>query len=125
MRLSNCIGGQLCSDVLFSFCCSWRLDGSPRPISSNTCRRLVSSICSYLAAIFALVVWLVGFIGALALKDVGQPTPSALMVALICGVIFAGLTLIPDVMRAINGVVRIPGEAYPLIGAVLGYAIKR
>ncbi|MGI9409323.1 MAG: hypothetical protein ACR2OV_04570 [Hyphomicrobiaceae bacterium] len=78
-----------------------------------------------LAAIFALVVWLVGFIGALALKDVGQPTPSTLMVALVCAAIFAGMTLVPDVMRAINGLVRIPVSAYPLIGAVVGYAIKR
>lgn len=78
-----------------------------------------------LAAIFALVVWLVGFIGALVLKDVGQPTPSTLVVALVCAAIFAGLTLIPDVMRAINSVVRIPVTAYPLIGAVIGYAVKR
>ena len=78
-----------------------------------------------MAAIFALVVWLVGFIGALVLKDVGQPTPSTLVVALVCALIFAGLTLIPDVMSAINGLVRIPVVAYPLIGAVIGYAIKR
>jgi hypothetical protein len=78
-----------------------------------------------LAAIFALVVWLVGFIGALVLKDVGQPNPSTLVVALVCACIFAGITLIPDVMKAINGVVRVPVQAYPLIGAVIGYAIKR
>lgn len=78
-----------------------------------------------MAAIFAVIVWLVGFIGALVLKDVGQPTPSTLLVALVCAVIFAGLTLVPEVMNAINGVVRIPVLAYPLIGAVLGYAIKR
>ena len=78
-----------------------------------------------LAAIFAVVVWLVGFIGALVLKDVGQPTPSTLLVALIFACVLAGLTLIPDVMKAVNGVVRIPLKVYPLIGAVLGYAIKR
>ncbi|MGI9422232.1 MAG: hypothetical protein ACR2PA_03495 [Hyphomicrobiaceae bacterium] len=78
-----------------------------------------------MAAVVALIVWLVGLIGALVLKDVGQPTPSTLIVSLVCAVIFAGLTLVPDIMRAIDGVVRIPHRAYPLIGAVLGYAIKR
>ncbi len=78
-----------------------------------------------LAAIFALVVWLVGLVGALVLKDVGQPNPSTLVVALFLACVLAGVTLIPDVMKAVNGVVRIPVNAYPLIGAVIGYAIKR
>lgn len=79
-----------------------------------------------MAAIFAMVVWLVGFIGALVLKDVGQPTPSTLVVSLVCALIFAGLTLIPDVMSAIKSVIpHLDKKYYPLIGAVIGYAIKR
>ncbi len=78
-----------------------------------------------LAAIFAVVIWLVGLIGALVLKDVSQPTPSALVVTLVFACIFAALTLVPDVMTAINSVIKVPTEVYSLIGAVIGYALKR
>jgi len=77
------------------------------------------------AVIFALLVWLVGVLGHLILKDVAQPTPSTLLFALGFAVVFAGLTLIPDVTRAIANVVRINTLYYPLIGAVIGYAVKR
>ena len=77
-----------------------------------------------MAAIFAWVVWLVGFGGALVLKDVGQPTRSTLVVTQVGALIFAGLTLILDVMNSIDGVVRAPAVVYPLAGAVIEYAIK-
>ena len=78
------------------------------------------------AVVFAVLVWLIGFLGAIVLKDVAQPSPSTLTVALVGALIGAGLTMVPDVMKAIAGVVKgVPANAYPLIGAVLGYAIKR
>ena len=78
------------------------------------------------AAVFAIVIWLVGILGALVLKDVAQPSPATLTIALIGGLIGAGLTMVPQITDAINGVIRgIPTRAYPLIGAVIGYAVKR
>jgi hypothetical protein len=76
--------------------------------------------------VFAILTWLVGIVGAIVLKDVAQPSAGTLTAALICALIGAGLTLIPDVTKAIGSVVRgVPLLAYPLVGAVLGYAIKR
>jgi hypothetical protein len=78
------------------------------------------------AVIFAIIVWLLGFIGSVVLKDVAQPSPATLTVALIGALIGAGLTLVPQVTSAVNSVVRgVPPHAYPLIGAVLGYLIRR
>ncbi|MEO1718844.1 MAG: hypothetical protein AAFR23_01290 [Pseudomonadota bacterium] len=77
------------------------------------------------AVIFALLVWLIGVLGHLVLKDVAQPTPSTLAFALLIALIFAGGTLIPDVTQAIGRIVAIQPILYPLIGAVLGYAVKR
>ena len=78
------------------------------------------------AVVFAIVIWLIGMLGAIALKDVAQPSPATLTVALVGALIGAGLTLVPDVMKAIASVVKgVPATAYPLIGAVLGYAVKR
>mgnify|MGYP000851924230 CR=1 FL=1 len=78
------------------------------------------------AVVFAVLVWLTGMIGAVVLKDVAQPTPSTLSIALLGALIGAGLTLVPDVTKAVASVVKgVPLHAYPLIGAVLGYAVKR
>jgi hypothetical protein len=78
------------------------------------------------AVVFALLVWLIGFIGSVVLKDVAQPSPATLTVALIGALIGAGLTFVPQVTNAVSGVIRgVPPLAYPLIGAVLGYAIRR
>jgi hypothetical protein len=73
-----------------------------------------------------VLIWLIGFLGAIALQDVAQPLLSTLTVALVGALIGAGLTLVPDLMRAVAGVVKgVPVLAYPLLGAVLGYAVKR
>lgn len=77
------------------------------------------------AVLFGLIVWALGLLGALILKDVASPTPSTLLVALIGAFAFAALTLVPDVQAAISRVINLDPKLYPLIGAVLGYAIKR
>ena len=78
------------------------------------------------AVVFAILVWLVGMLGATVLKDVAQPSAGTLTVALIGALIGAAMTLFPDVTKAIAGVAKgLPPTAYPLVGAVLGYAIKR
>lgn len=78
------------------------------------------------AVLFAIIVWLVGVVGAFVLKDVAQPSAGTMTVALIGALIGAGLTLFPDVTKAVSGVIKgVSPLAYPLVGAVLGYAIKR
>jgi hypothetical protein len=80
-----------------------------------------------LALIIAVLVWLIGHIGALVLKETPAPTSATLTVTLVLALIFAGLTLIPAVTGFVNGTLRlaIPLVAYPLLGAVLGYLIKK
>jgi hypothetical protein len=78
------------------------------------------------AVVFAILVTLVGFIGSLILQGVGTPGGGTLASSLIFALIFAGLTLLPPVTSFVAGVV--PGVRtlmYPLIGAVIGYIIKR
>jgi hypothetical protein len=78
-----------------------------------------------LAAIFALLVYLIGVVGHFVLKDVAQPTPSTLAVSLGFALALAGLTLLPDVTQAVSKIIAVPKLLYPLVGAVVGYAIKR
>jgi hypothetical protein len=78
------------------------------------------------AIIVALLVTVVGFVGSLVLQGVGTPTTGTLTSALVLALIFAGLTLLEPVTAFVSSVT--PGvrrEIYPLIGAVLGYFIKR
>ena len=78
------------------------------------------------AIIVALLVTVVGFVGSLVLQGVGTPTTGTLMSALVLALIFAALTLVEPVTAFVSSVT--PGirpQVYPLIGAVLGYFIKR
>lgn len=78
------------------------------------------------AVVFAILVWLIGFLGAAVLKDVPQPNPTTLTFAVVGALIGAGLTLVPQVTSFIGTYVRgVPTLAYPLAGAVIGYALKR
>ena len=79
-----------------------------------------------LAVIFALLVCMVGFIGAMVLKDVAPPSSATVTTTLIVALILAALTLVPQVMAFVNQFVKgVPRDVYPLIGAVLGYAFRR
>ena len=78
------------------------------------------------AIVFAILVWIIGVIAAIILKDVAHPSSSKLTAALVVALIFAALTLFPDITRFVASYVRgVPLMAYPLIGAVFGYALKR
>lgn len=79
------------------------------------------------AAIFAVLVWLVGLVLSQVLRETGMPSSSTLVTTLIVALIGAALitwlpVLVPDISRAMY---QIPTLAYPLIGAVLGYHMKR
>jgi zinc transporter ZupT len=79
------------------------------------------------AVVFAALVWLVGVIGAQVLKDTGTPTSGALVSALILAALAAALyiwlpALVPDARRVM---LSLQEKAYPLIGAAIGYHIRR
>jgi len=78
------------------------------------------------AVIFSVIVWLVGVLAGLVLKDVARPSPSTLAFALVVALVLAAMTKFPEILTAIDKVVPdVPRKAFPLIGAVLGYAVKR
>ncbi len=77
-----------------------------------------------LAVLFAILVWLIGVIGAEVLKDVGRPSSATLTWALIGALIGAALIVFGPALLA-----QIPLKFnhlfLPLVLAVAGYAIKR
>jgi hypothetical protein len=79
------------------------------------------------AAVFAVLVWVVGLVLSQVLRDTGQPSSATLVAALIVALIGAAVVtwlpvLVPDVRAGMRA---IPDLAYPLIGAVIGYHIRR
>lgn len=74
------------------------------------------------AAIYAVIVWLVGMLGSLVLKDVRQPSSSALGLSLV-------LALIGAAVIVTGLVAKIPLQFapmfLPLAGAIVGYLIRR
>ncbi len=78
------------------------------------------------AIVVALLVTVVGFVGSLVLQGVGTPGAGTLTSALIFALIFAALTLIDPVTAFVSSLnLGIRREVYPLVGAVLGYFIRR
>jgi hypothetical protein len=72
---------------------------------------------------YAVIIWVVGLVGSFALKDVNLPSSKTLGSALVGGLIGAGLTLVPGLLAAIP--FKFPALYFPLIGAILGYMIRR
>jgi len=78
------------------------------------------------AVLFAVIVFVIGFIGSIVLKGVRTPGAGTLTVTLVLALIFAALTFVPPVTQAVAQVVpRLEILLWPLIGAVVGYFIKR
>lgn len=78
-----------------------------------------------LAVVIAVMVWLVGHVGALVLKETPPPSNSTLATSLVLALGFAALTLVPQVTSLVGATLKVPLAAYPLLGAVIGYLIKR
>ncbi len=80
-----------------------------------------------LAFVFAILVWVIGVVFGTFLKDVGQPSPSALVVSFGLAVVMAALVLMPAFENVILNTPAkdLPRDAFLLIGAVLGCTIKR
>jgi hypothetical protein len=79
------------------------------------------------ALAFGVLVWAVGLVGAQILKETGTPSSSTLVAALVLALIGAAIyTWLPEFVSGSRALVRNVNElAYPLIGALLGYHIKR
>lgn len=78
-----------------------------------------------LAILFAIIVFLVGVIGAQVLRGVGQPGTSALSWSLVLALICAAIaTFAPDFVPQLTlGTLQARGLV--LAGAILGYLIRR
>jgi len=79
------------------------------------------------AAVFAVLVWVVGLVMSQVLRETGMPSSSTLVATLVVALIGAALItwlpgLVPDLARPMR---QLPTLAYPLIRAVIGYHIKR
>jgi hypothetical protein len=78
------------------------------------------------AILYAVVVFVIGFVGSIVLKGVRTPGPGALTLALVLALIIAALTLVPQVTRAAaDAGLRVAVVWWPLVGAMVGYFIKR
>ncbi len=74
------------------------------------------------AVVFAVLIWLVGLVGAEVLKGIDRPSSATLTVSLVCAAIGAALIFIPGLLQAIP--FKIKSLYLPLAGALLGYLIK-
>lgn len=78
-----------------------------------------------LAAIYAVIVYVVGILAALVIKDVGTPSPAALTASLVLALVFAAIATfawqyIPNIPNS-----SISKQGFILAGAILGYFIRR
>ncbi len=78
------------------------------------------------ALLFAVIVFVIGFIGSIVLKGVRTPGAGTLSFSVLLALIFAALTFVPLITQTVAQF--IPGVDvlwWPLIGAVIGYFVKR
>ena len=75
------------------------------------------------AVLFALIIFIIGFVASAVMRDIRSPTSGTLTFSLILALIGAGVTLVPAAMAAIP--LKFDPLVLPLIGAALGYFIKR
>ncbi|MEQ1669735.1 MAG: hypothetical protein ABL893_02645 [Hyphomicrobium sp.] len=77
------------------------------------------------AAVFALIVYVVGILAALVIKDVATPSPAALTASVVVALLAAafatyGMDLVPQIPGG-----TISKRGLVLAGAVLGYMFRR
>jgi hypothetical protein len=80
------------------------------------------------AVLYAVILFVVGFAGSLVLKNVRVPSKGTFVVTLVLALVGAGITLIDAVRTAIDSVLpllRSNPKIYALVGAIVGYFIKR
>ena len=78
------------------------------------------------AVLVAIIVFVIGFIGSIVLKGVRTPGIGTLTFAVLLALVFAALTLVPPVTQIVGQFVpALQTFWWPIIGAVLGYLIRR
>jgi hypothetical protein len=79
------------------------------------------------AVVFAVLVWVVGLVLSQVLRETGMPSSSTLMAALVLALLAAAIyTWLPFVVPDAKPVMQnLQEKVYPLIGALLGYHLKR
>lgn len=80
------------------------------------------------AVLYALVVTIVGFAGALVLKGLRVPSRATLVASVVVALLMVGLTLIPALWQPIVAAVpllRTSTDVIALIGAILGFYLRR
>ncbi|HMN36117.1 MAG TPA: hypothetical protein PKD49_00185 [Hyphomicrobium sp.] len=76
------------------------------------------------AAVYAVLVWIIGLLASLVLKDVPQRSPAALALSLVLALIGAAvIVFVPAVLKAIP--LNFPHLYVPLVLAILGYFMRR
>jgi len=75
------------------------------------------------AILFAIIIFIISFIASAIMRDIRSPTSGTLTFSLILALIGAGVTLVPQAMQAIP--LQFNPLVLPLIGAALGYFVKR
>jgi len=74
-------------------------------------------------ALFGMIVWVIGLVGAFALKDVRMPSTTTLAAALVGALIGAAVMFVPQLLAAIP--LKFPPLYLPLGGAIIGYLLRR
>ncbi|MDX2156932.1 MAG: hypothetical protein SFW09_10535 [Hyphomicrobiaceae bacterium] len=80
------------------------------------------------AVLYTIIVFVIGFAGSLVLKNVRVPTTGTFIVALLLAFVGAGITLIEAIRVPIDTalpLLRSNHKVYALVGALIGYIIKR
>lgn len=78
------------------------------------------------ALLVAVIVFVIGFIGSVVLKGVRTPGVGTLTFAILLALVFAALTFVAPVTQIVGQYVpALQTLWWPIIGAVLGYLIKR
>jgi hypothetical protein len=80
------------------------------------------------ALIYAVIVTVIGFIGGLVLKGLRLPSAATFIASLVLAAILAAITLVNQINAPIQEalpVLRGNPKLYPLVGALVGFLLKR
>lgn len=80
------------------------------------------------AVVYPLLIMLVGYAGSRVLRGVKSPSGATFILTLALSIALALVTLFPQVLRMAEILVpalRTATNIYPLVGALIGYYIKR